>query len=206
MKIEIKPVSEVPIAQATRRRAYLYHFCFGLRWHMASPLPGSGPVRSSDACDRQFRLRGHNSHARPRRNVDTVQEAVQRHTVRPSSASCQACTSSGAPGDGHDTTCSSSQLGVGPSSSNSAANGNVNGEPQASSSGWGDAFQPEQHSSSQPVSAAPGLQPVGTVVICGWLGSNKRYLKRYQDWWTQNRCCCASAHSTLANTLLTCSN
>ena len=155
---------------------------------MASPLPGSGPVASSGTCDRQFRLHGQNSRARPRRNVDIAKECAQGYArVRPSSASCQACTNSGAPGDGHETSCSSSQFGVAASSSNSSS-GNANNDLQASSSGWSGCLQPQQYNSSQPVRVAPGSQPLGTVVICGWLGSNKRYLKRYQDWWSQNRC------------------
>lgn len=152
---------------------------------MASPLPCSQLTTAS--CDRHSCVRQHSSQARPRISVAVSQEHASRPAkVRGPSITCQACTPSGTPGDGHETRCSS-LFRAGPSG-NSEIEGNTSGPEPLDTSAEG-VPQPHQHSGGESGYRPPvvGSEPVGTVVICGWLGSNKRYLKRYQDWWTQNR-------------------
>lgn len=157
---------------------------------MAAPLPIGGSSVFSGSCQPTVR---HHSSLTKTKAVAGAPESAVRLSVRPSSASCQACTTSSTPGDDHHSRCnpsSSSQFRAGPSG-NSDASKNVNGGCQASSLFWRGASQPHQQGDKPqgrdlPAAAAVGSESVGTVVICGWLGSNKRYLKRYQDWWTQN--------------------
>ncbi|KAL3160066.1 hypothetical protein ABBQ38_009781 [Trebouxia sp. C0009 RCD-2024] len=152
---------------------------------MATPLPGSGSLMLSGTCDRHSALR---HQTRSRSSVAGAQEPVLRLTVRPPSVSCQTCGASNTPSDSHSGSApSSSQCRAGPSG-NSGANRDINGSGDVINGVSDDALQPQQRSDSQSGGRTPvaGSEPVGTVVICGWLGSNKRYLKRYQDWWTQN--------------------
>ncbi len=108
-------------------------------------------------------------------------------TVRPSSVSCQACTASDTPGKDRNTGFGTSHFRAGPSGNAEAAENT--GEKFSSSSRDGDHSQHQNPHSSNPGSGPPAVtsESLGTVVICGWLGSNKRYLKKYQDWWTDNR-------------------
>lgn len=156
---------------------------------MAASLPGGGSPVVSGSCERQAAVR-HYSNLTKARAVAGTSEPTLRLRVRPSSASCQACTTSSTLGDGDQNGCSSSsssQFRAGPSG-NCDVSKNVNGGYAASSLFSKDASQPHQQSGRPQGHGVPGVasEPVGTVVICGWLGSNKRYLKRYQDWWTQN--------------------
>lgn len=108
-------------------------------------------------------------------------------SVRPPSVTCQACTPSGAPG-------TNTHPGLG--SSRTEPTGNAEAVDSLSDSlqpntSAGDGSQQQQQSHLHDVNARTPVVTsdfVGTVVICGWLGSNKRYLKKYQDWWTNNRC------------------
>ena len=156
---------------------------------MAAPLSGGGSPLVSGSCERQAAVR-HHSNLTKARAVAGASEPNLRLRVRPPSASCQACTTSSTPGDGHQNGCSSSassQFRAGPSG-NCDVSRNVSGGYEASSLFSKDASQPHQQSDRPQEHGVPAVvqEPVGTVVICGWLGSNKRYLKRYQDWWTQN--------------------
>lgn len=155
---------------------------------MAAFLPGGGSLIFSGTCDRHSALRHQSDQTRSRSNVAGAQEPALRLRVRPPSVSCQSCTASNTPSDSHSSRApSSSQCRAGPSG-NSGANRDIHGGCGVSKGVSGDALQPQQRIDSQLGGRTPavGSEPVGTVVICGWLGSNKRYLKRYQDWWTQN--------------------
>ena len=152
---------------------------------MAAPLPGGGSLVFSGSCDRYAALRHQSDQTRSR---SSVADPALRLRVRPSSVSCQTCTASSTPGDSHRSSAPSScQFRAGPSG-NSSANRDINGGCDISNPFSGDASQPQQSSDGQSEGGMPavGTEPVGIVVICGWLGSNKRYLQRYQDWWTQN--------------------
>ena len=162
---------------------------------MAAHLPGNGMVALAGGYDynvHQIRL-GQNLHARLRSPLESstsnAQEAIARHIcVRPASISCLACTTSELPEDGSQTNCSFSEIRSGPPG-NSEAVGDAHGGPSLHSVSGNDVQLPQQQGSNLSNSGPPGASPqsVGTVVICGWLGSNKRYLKKYQDWWMQNR-------------------
>ena len=158
---------------------------------MAAPIPGGGSLVFSGSCERQSAVRHPSSHPKSRSSVVGAQEPALRLRVRPPSASCQACTTSSCISDGgHQkgrTTNSSSQLRGGPTG-NSDVRRNANGGNEASSMSSKDASQPQQHSDRPSGHGVPAAksEAVGTVVICGWLGSNKRYLKKYHDWWTEN--------------------
>lgn len=151
---------------------------------MAALLPGAGSAVFSGSCGRQSAVRHHNNPKRSRSTVTGSQEPAVRLRVRDSSVTCQACTASSSPSDSHRN--SSSQIRAGPSGNNNV-NTDVNAGCEVSNRFSNDALQPQQCSDGQGSGpTAVGSEPVGTVVICGWLGSNMRYLKRYQDWWTQN--------------------
>lgn len=156
---------------------------------MAAPLPGGGGPVLSGSCERQAAVRYH-SNLTPARGVAGASEPSLRLRVRPASASCQACTTSNTPGDGtgHQTGCSSSSRFRPRPSGNCDTSKNVSGGYEASSL-FSKHASPPHHQGDRPQEhgvPAVASEPVGTVVICGWLGSNKRYLKRYQDWWAQN--------------------
>ena len=156
---------------------------------MATPLSaGGGPVLSG-SCERQAAVRYH-SNLTLARGVAGASEPHLRFRVRPASASCQACTNSSTPGDGtgpQNGCSSSSRFRAGPSG-NWDTSKNVNGGYEASSL-FSKTASKSHHQGDRPQGhgvPATASEPVGTVVICGWLGSNKRYLKRYQDWWANN--------------------
>ena len=165
---------------------------------MAAALsPGSLLVKPCS--DRQPAV-GHS--AQPRASI-TVAHPTRApcSTVRPSSVSCQACTPSDTPGKDRSTGFGTSHFRAGPFGNAEAAE-NTN-EKFSSSSRDVDHSQHQDLHSSNSESGPPVVtsESLGTVVICGWLGSNKRYLKKYQDWWTDNRyqpiiSCSVSASST----------
>ena len=159
--------------------------------------PGSLLVKPCS--DRQPAV-GHS--AQPRASI-TVAHPTRApcSTVRPSSVSCQACTPSDTPGKDRSTGFGTSHFRAGPFGNAEAAE-NTN-EKFSSSSRDVDHSQHQDLHSSNSESGPPVVtsESLGTVVICGWLGSNKRYLKKYQDWWTDNRydlttSCSDSASST----------
>lgn len=155
---------------------------------MPASLPGGSSPVLCGSCERQAAVRYHSNFTKAR-GVAGALEPNLRLRVRPPSASCQACTTSSTPGDGHQNGCSSScfQSRVGPSGSCDASKNAIEG-CEASSLLSDGASQPHLQGDRAQGHGVPAVasEPVGTVVICGWLGSNKRYLKRYQDWWTQN--------------------
>ena len=154
---------------------------------MAAPIPGGGMPVFSGSCERRAAVHYH-SNLTKANVVAGALEPNSRLRVRPPSASCQACTSSSTPGDGNQNGCSSSsQFRVGPSG-NCDASKIVNGGCEASTAFFKDTPQPHLQGDRPQRHGVPAVasEPVGTVVVCGWLGSNKRYLKRYQDWWAQN--------------------
>lgn len=83
---------------------------------------------------------------------------------------------------------SSSECRRGPTGNAEAMHSMGNVGHNTMSSGNSSSANFHQQSADSSGSPAPGGVPkiVGTVVICGWLGSNKRYLRRYQDWWSAN--------------------
>ncbi len=143
---------------------------------------------------------GHSLH--PRTSIAVAHPTrASCSTVRPSSVACQACTPSDTPGKDRNTGFGTSHFRAVPSGNAEAAE-NTN-EKFSSSSRDGDHSQHQDPHSSNSESGPPVVtsETLGTVVICGWLGSNKRYLKKYQDWWTDNRyapttSCSVSASST----------
>lgn len=152
---------------------------------MAAALPPGSFVARSLCCDR---LTGPRFHSGQTRGSAAATQGLNtsRASVRPASISCQACTPSDAPESDHNTGLNTSQFRAGPSGS-AGTNSNVGGDPELSS-GSGDDQQHQPPRSGQPGNGPPVVtsDSLGTVVICGWLGSNKRYLKKYQDWWTDN--------------------
>ena len=143
---------------------------------------------------------GHSLH--PRTSIAVAHPTrASCSTVRPSSVACQACTPSDTPGKDRNTGFGTSHFRAVPSGNAEAAENTS--EKFSSSSRDGDHSQHQNPHSSNPESGPPVVtsESLGTVVICGWLGSNKRYLKKYQDWWTDNRyapttSCSVSASST----------
>lgn len=111
-----------------------------------------------------------------------------RSNVRSPSISCQACKPRDIAGSDRSASFDSSQFRAGPSG-NAETNGDIGDGPELGRADGGEDFRYQQSHSGQSGSRPPVVTsgPVGTVVICGWLGSNKRYLKKYQDWWTENR-------------------
>ena len=171
---------------------------------MAAALsPGS--LLAKPNRDRQ--TAGHSLHPRTSTAVGHPTRA-SCSTVRPASVSCQACTSSDTPGKDRNTSFGSSHFRAGPSGNTEAADDT--GENLSSSSRDGNHSQHQESHSNNPESGPPVVssESLGTVVICGWLGSNKRYLKRYQDWWRDNRyapirSCSVSAISTQMSLVIT---
>ena len=162
---------------------------------MAAALsPGSLLVKPCS--DRQ--TVGHSLH--PRTSIAVAHSTrASCSTVRPSSVSCQACTPSDTSGKDRNTGFGSSHSRAGPSGNAEAAENTS--EKSSSSSRHGDHSQHQGPHSSNPESGPPGVtsESLGTVVICGWLGSNKRYLKKYQDWWTDNRYASTTSCSVLVS-------
>lgn len=162
---------------------------------MAAALsPGSLLVKP--CCDRQ--TVGHSLH--PRTSIAVAHPTrASCSTVRPSTVSCQACTPSDTPGNDRNTGFGSSHFRAGPSGNAEAAE-NTSENP-SSSIRDGNHSQHQDPQSSNPESGPPVVtsESLGTVVICGWLGSNKRYLKKYQDWWTDNRHAPTTSCSVLAS-------
>jgi len=158
--------------------------------------PGSLLVKP--CCDRQ--TVGHSLH--PRTSIAVAHPTrASCSTVRPSSVACQACTPSDTPGKDRNTGFGTSHFRAVPSGNAEAAE-NTNEKFSSSSRDGGHSQHQDPHSSNSE-SGPPVVtsETLGTVVICGWLGSNKRYLKKYQDWWTDNRyapttSCSVSASST----------
>ena len=150
---------------------------------MAAALsPGSLLVKPCS--DRQ--TVGHSLH--PRTGIAVAHPTrASCSTVRPSSVSCQACTPSDTPGKDRNTGFNSSHFRAGPSGNTEAA-GNTSEKFLSSSRDGGHSQHQDPHSgNSERGPPVVTFESLGTVVICGWLGSNKRYLKKYQDWWTDNR-------------------
>ncbi|DBA84896.1 TPA: hypothetical protein ACH3X1_005912 [Trebouxia sp. C0004] len=149
---------------------------------MAAALsPGSLLVKP--CCDRQ--VVGHSLH--PRSSI-AVAHPIRApcSTVWQSSVSCQACTPSDTPGTDRNTGFGSSHFRAGPSGNAEAAE-NTSENLSSSIRDGNHSQHQEPHFSNHEGGPPVTSESLGTVVICGWLGSNKRYLKKYQDWWTDNR-------------------
>lgn len=151
---------------------------------MAAALGAAGVHAASCACDRPVATR---SESFRQTSAVLLPPVSPSHRVRAAAPTCSACTASG-DADGSRVPAglqSSSQCRAGPTG-NSGPTGSSHRPLSGSISGGMDRDLQSLQAPANRVPAATS-EAVGTVVICGWLGSNKRFLKRYQDWWIANR-------------------